>query len=45
MKKLSIFIQKKKNEYAQHPFFLKPIDPQRPTAESLEFLPKIAFLL
>lgn len=45
MKKLSIFIQKKKNEYAQHPFFLKPIDPQRPIAESLEFLPKIAFFI
>ncbi|EPL9568485.1 hypothetical protein MMK73_000530 [Providencia rettgeri] len=45
MKKLSILIEKKKSEYAQHPFFLKPIAPQRPTSESLDFLPKIAFFI
>lgn len=42
---LSSIIREENSKFAQHPFFLTPIDPNKPIKESLSFLPRIAFFI
>lgn len=42
---LSSIIREEKSKFAQHPFFSAPVIPEKPIAESLYFLPRIAFFI